>query len=69
VAILEFVTNDDQISPKEDAAFALVMLATTPHGDVYTFDQLKFMCSKAGFTHTTFHALGHGEQQVVIGHK
>jgi hypothetical protein len=69
VAILEFIPNNDRISPPEDAAFALVMLATTPQGDVYTFDELNTMCLRSGFSHTTLHALGHGEQQVIIGHK
>lgn len=69
VAILEFIPNNNRISPPEDAAFALVMLATTPQGNVYTFDELNKMCLAANFSHTNFHALGHGEQQVVIGHK
>ena len=69
VAILEFIPNTDRITPPEDAAFALVMLATTPKGDVYTFEELTTMCQEANFSHTTFHALGQGEQQVVIAHK
>ncbi len=69
VAILEFIPNADRVSPPEDAAFALVMLATTLHGDVYTYDELNDMCLQAGFSHTHLHALGHDEQQVVIGFK
>ncbi|MBT4137508.1 MAG: methyltransferase domain-containing protein [Candidatus Latescibacteria bacterium] len=69
VAILEFIPNNDRISPPEDASFALVMLATTPQGNVYTFDELNTMCLASGFSRTESHALGHGEQQVVIGHK
>lgn len=69
IAILEFIPNADRITPPEDAAFALVMLATTPQGNVYTVDELTAMCQQAGFSHTEFHALGQGEQQVVVAHK
>ena len=69
VAILEFIPNTDRVSPPEEAAFALVMLATTLNGDVYTVDELNNMCLQAGFSHTHLHALGQGEQQVVIGFK
>jgi 2-polyprenyl-3-methyl-5-hydroxy-6-metoxy-1,4-benzoquinol methylase len=69
VAILEFIPNADRVSPPEEAAFALVMLATTLNGDVYTYDELNNMCLQAGFSHTHLHALGQGEQQVVIGFK
>jgi len=69
VALLEFVPNDDRITPAEDAAFALVMLATTPQGDVYTYQELNTMCVEAGFSKTTFQPLGHDEQQAVIAHK
>ena len=34
---LEFVPNEDRITPPEQASFALVMLATTASGDAYTF--------------------------------
>lgn len=69
VAILEFIPNPDRITPSEDAAFALIMLATTPQGDVYTYKELHTMCLQAGFSHTQHHALEQGEQQVVIGYK
>jgi 2-polyprenyl-3-methyl-5-hydroxy-6-metoxy-1,4-benzoquinol methylase len=69
VAILEFIPNTDRVTPPEDAAFALVMLATTLNGDVYTYDELNDMCLQAGFSHTHLHALNQGEQPVVIGFK
>jgi hypothetical protein len=57
---------DSLFTPEEDAAFALVVLATTPNGNVYTFTELNDMSCKAGFKNCTHHALGNGEQQFVI---
>ena len=49
VAILEFVPNEDRVSPPIPAAFSLVMLAGTPAGDAYTFHELSGMLGEAGF--------------------
>jgi 2-polyprenyl-3-methyl-5-hydroxy-6-metoxy-1,4-benzoquinol methylase len=49
LALIEYITNDDRISPAEDAAFALTMLATTEGGDVYTFREFSDMLRDAGF--------------------
>jgi len=48
---LEFVPNDDRVSPPFEAMFPLVMLAATPAGDAYTFAELKRMFEAAGFSH------------------
>lgn len=49
LVILEFVPNDDRVSPPPAAMFSLVMLANTEHGNAYTFAELAQMCSDAGF--------------------
>lgn len=49
VAVVEFVPNDDRVSPEFPAAFAWVMLATTPRGDAYTARELADMARLAGF--------------------
>lgn len=46
---LEFVPNDDRVSPPNEAMFALIMLAATPAGDAYTFAELRRMLEDAGF--------------------
>ena len=46
---LEFVPNEDRISPPEAAAFSITMLGGTPGGDAYTFSELERMMSAAGF--------------------
>ena len=47
---LEFVPNDDRVSPPSEALFSLVMLAATPAGDAYTFAELKQLLEEAGFS-------------------
>jgi 16S rRNA G1207 methylase RsmC len=49
LALIEYIANDDRISPAEDAAFALTMLAATEGGDVYTFRESSDMLREAGF--------------------
>jgi 2-polyprenyl-3-methyl-5-hydroxy-6-metoxy-1,4-benzoquinol methylase len=47
---LEFVPNDDRVTPPEAAGFSLTMLGSTPHGDAYTYTELERMFSNAGFS-------------------
>lgn len=47
---LEFVPNDDRVSPPSEALFSLVMLAATPAGDAYTFAELQQIFEEAGFS-------------------
>jgi len=49
-ATLEFMPNEDRVSPPMAATFALTMLATTVAGDAYTFSELERMHREAGFT-------------------
>ena len=66
---LEFVPNEDRISPPESAGFSLIMLSGTPAGDAYTFAELEKMFANAGFSHSTLHPLPPTFQQVVISEK
>lgn len=66
---LEFVPNEDRVSPPEAAAFSLVMLATTPNGDAYTFSEFDRMFQNSGFSKSEFHLLPPSFEQVVISYK
>lgn len=66
---LEFVPNDDRVTPPDAAAFSVMMLTTTPSGDAYTFAELERMASNAGFSRSTLHPLPPTIQQVVISEK
>jgi ubiquinone/menaquinone biosynthesis C-methylase UbiE len=68
-ATLEFVPNDDRISPPDAAGFALIMLAGTRAGDAYTFAELDKMLKNSGFTRNTIHPLPPGFQQLVVSEK
>jgi 2-polyprenyl-3-methyl-5-hydroxy-6-metoxy-1,4-benzoquinol methylase len=48
-AIAELVPNPDRVSPPTAAAFSMMMLATTPTGDAYTFAELESISKSAGF--------------------
>jgi 2-polyprenyl-3-methyl-5-hydroxy-6-metoxy-1,4-benzoquinol methylase len=52
---LEFVPNEDRVTPPAEAAFALVMLASTPSGDAYTFPEFERMFRNAGFARSELH--------------
>ncbi len=55
---VEFVPNEDRVSPPIAAMFAFWMLATTPGGDAYTESQLSEMAHRAGFRGATTRPLG-----------
>jgi 2-polyprenyl-3-methyl-5-hydroxy-6-metoxy-1,4-benzoquinol methylase len=69
VLTVEFVPNDDRISPPMSAMFALVMLAGTPSGDAYTFAEIKQMAEKAGFSQNELVALEPTPSHLVISRK
>jgi cyclopropane fatty-acyl-phospholipid synthase-like methyltransferase len=66
---LEFVPNDDRISPPMAAGFSLIMLASTDSGDAYTFSQYEKMFLDAGFVKTTLHPVPEMSQQVLVSEK
>jgi hypothetical protein len=67
-ATLEFVPNEDRVSPPMSAAFSLTMLATTAAGDAYTFRELEQMYVEAGFRKVKSHPVPTGPHTVVVGH-
>ena len=50
VFVIDIMPNPDRISPPEQAAFAFLMLATTPQGDAYTCTEYETMARAAGLT-------------------
>lgn len=66
VAIVEFVPNDDRISPPMPASFSMMMLGSTAEGDAYTFKELAAMCRDAGFSGSTQHELPPSPQTLVL---
>ncbi|MFN2576558.1 MAG: methyltransferase [Pyrinomonadaceae bacterium] len=66
---LEFVPNDDRVTPPQAAAFSMQMLGGTPSGDAYTFAELERMFENAGFARSEMHELPPTIERVVIGYK
>jgi ubiquinone/menaquinone biosynthesis C-methylase UbiE len=66
---LEFVPNEDRVTPPDAARFSMQMLIGTPSGDAYTFPELERMFANAGFSRSTLHALPPTFQHVVISEK
>ncbi|HLK18496.1 MAG TPA: class I SAM-dependent methyltransferase [Bryobacteraceae bacterium] len=66
---LEFIPNDDRVTPPMDASFAMMMLGSTPHGDAYTFAEYDKMFSNAGFSRSEMRELTPAPQRVVVSYK
>ena len=47
---VEFIPNEDRVSPPAPAAFSMIMLGTTRAGDAYPYSEYDKMFRKAGFT-------------------
>ncbi len=69
IAIVEFVPNRDRITPPEAASFSLVMLASTPAGDAYTFSEFEQMLNEAGFREITQQPLPPGFTTAVLARR
>ena len=66
---LDFVPNDDRVSPPVAAGFAMMMLGTTPAGDVYTFAEYETMFHNAGFASSELHVLNRAPQAAIVSRK
>ncbi len=67
-ATLEFVPNEDRVSPPAPAAFALTMLTSTAAGDAYTLSELTAMYKEAGFKNISSQPIAMSSHTIVIGH-
>ncbi|MEP7338503.1 MAG: class I SAM-dependent methyltransferase [Acidobacteriota bacterium] len=62
---LDFIPNDDRVTPPMSATFALTMLASTAAGDAYTFAELEQMLGNAGFASSELHEIPPAQRLVV----
>lgn len=69
VVILEFIPNQDRVTPPQAAMFPLIMLTGTPHGDTYTFSELEQMCQRAGFKSAEMHEMPPTFFRTVTAHR
>ncbi len=66
LAIVEFVPNEDRVSPPMAASFVIQMLGGTEAGDAYTFAELSGMVAKAGFRESSQQPLPPTPQTLVL---
>ena len=66
VATLEFVPNEDRVSPPTPAAFSMTMLTTTPAGDAYTLSELTAMYHDAGLKNVSCHPIAASPHTIVM---
>jgi hypothetical protein len=66
-ATLEFVPNEDRVSPPMPAAFSMTMLTSTAAGDAYTLSELTAMYHQAGFAGVVAHPIPMSPHTVVMG--
>jgi ubiquinone/menaquinone biosynthesis C-methylase UbiE len=67
VVTLEFVPNEDRVSPPMPAAFSMTMLTSTVAGDAYTLSELTAMYTESGFGNITAHPIPMSPHTVVMG--
>lgn len=65
-ATLDFVPNEDRVSPPRAAAFSMMMLGMTPAGDAYTFREYEQMFRNAGFSSNELQPLHAGPGHCLI---
>jgi len=66
VAIVEFIPNEDRVSPPAAAAFSFMMLCAVPNGDAYPYSELSAMLTAAGFRDASMQELPPTPERLVI---
>jgi 2-polyprenyl-3-methyl-5-hydroxy-6-metoxy-1,4-benzoquinol methylase len=65
VVTLDFIPNEDRITPVRSAGFAMTMLGTTRHGDAYTASEYFKMFENAGFAKNDLRPLPTGHTLIL----
>jgi 2-polyprenyl-3-methyl-5-hydroxy-6-metoxy-1,4-benzoquinol methylase len=63
---LEFVPNEDRISPPASATFSMMMLTNTPAGDAFTMAEYNEMLDAAGFGAREIMDVPMSPQQLIV---
>jgi SAM-dependent methyltransferase len=66
---LEFIPNEDRVTPPAAASFSLQMLIGTDAGDAYTFSEYEEIFRKVGFHRNTLHSIPAMPEQVILSVK
>ena len=63
---VEFVPDEDRVSPPFQAGFAFYMLGSTPHGDAFTAKDFGAMARASGFEAATVTPVARSPQSLVL---
>jgi ubiquinone/menaquinone biosynthesis C-methylase UbiE len=63
---VDFVPNEDRVSPPFAAAFCFMMLASTPRGDAYTAREFDQMGREAGFSNVSVAPLPPSPESLIV---
>ncbi len=66
-AVLDFVPNEDRVTPPDAARFSMMMLGTTASGDAYTYREFERMHVAAGFKGLAPQQIQAGVETVLVG--
>lgn len=69
VVTLEFVPNEDRVTPPDAAGFSMIMLASTAEGDAYTFAEYDAMYRNCGFSRNEMTRLERSAQAVILSRR
>ncbi|MGH7288312.1 MAG: methyltransferase [Myxococcota bacterium] len=69
LVVYESTLDDDRVSPPAAVSLNLILLATTPAGEVRTASQLREIIDAAGFRRAEFHELPGAPGRVVIAYR
>lgn len=66
VATVDFIPNEDRVTPETCAAFSFIMLTATESGDAYTFAEFDRMFRQAGFGESRMQDLEPSPQRLIL---
>lgn len=69
LVVLDYIPDPDRLQPARAGAFSLTMLAMTPAGDAFTFDELSKVLQDTNFVDCTLHAVPAGQQRAILCRK
>lgn len=64
-ATLDFIPDEDRVSPPRAAGFGMMMLGMTPAGEAYTFSEYERMFRNAGFSSNELRPLRSGHSLIL----
>jgi 2-polyprenyl-3-methyl-5-hydroxy-6-metoxy-1,4-benzoquinol methylase len=67
--IFEFIADEGRTSPALASTFSMMMLATTPAGEVYTFADMKRLCEAAGYSEVELRPIPPAMEKVIVAHR